>query len=359
MHNRYLVLNDGSVWEGKGFGGHNYQVGEIVSHSAMSGYQEIISDSCYDQQIVIMNFPLIGAVGINHEDFESITPSLFGLVIKELCEEGSNFRNEMSLPSFLESKDIPGICDIDTRALFKHLQHNNISAACMCDTRDEIEACVKLLSNYKKDGKGINRNSTLKPFPIPHRGKRVVIVDLGARFSFLRTFSEYGYDLMVVPYDMSAEDIMSLHPEVVVYSHGCGSVDDLDVTLMQLKKLINKYPIFCEGLGSLLLAKANQANITVDNVFTHSSSMPIRSCLDHTCSFVASHHEYEIERSSLEKNDCIITHEYIFNQSVAAFKHKSLPLVGICYLVDGSFSDNIAMNVVKSFLSESGGNNNE
>ena len=126
---RLLILEDGSVYEGEGFGSSRYQMGELVFNTGMSGYQEVLSDLSYCGQIVMMTYPMIGNYGINCDDFESLDPAVFGFVVRECCEAPSNFRSDYTLDEFLKQKDIPGISGVDTRAITRKLRNSGTMRA--------------------------------------------------------------------------------------------------------------------------------------------------------------------------------------------------------------------------------------
>ena len=147
MKKRRLILEDGSVYEGIAFGADNYRMGELIFQTGMSGYQEIISDLSYYGQIVMMTYPAMGNCGINRDDFESISPMVFGFVVKEYCEEPSNFRSDMTLDAFMKLKGIPGIADIDTREITRKIRDHGTLKAIMADEDANVEEVVAMLKN--------------------------------------------------------------------------------------------------------------------------------------------------------------------------------------------------------------------
>ena len=141
---RYLILEDGSHYEGIGFGADNFKIGELVFNTSMTGYQEVLSDLSYCGQITVMTYPLIGNYGINRDDFESLNPAIFGLIVKEACKSPNNFRNAESIDEFLKLKNIPAIENIDTRAITKKIREVGTLKAIMSDTienKDDIVKC--------------------------------------------------------------------------------------------------------------------------------------------------------------------------------------------------------------------------
>ena len=146
---RLLILEDGSVYEGEGFGSSQYQMGELVFNTGMSGYQEVLSDLSYCGQIVMMTYPMIGNYGVNRDDFESLDPAVFGFVVRECCNAPSNWRSDYTLDEFLKQKGIPGIQGIDTRAITRKLRNSGTMKAIMADADANVEEVVANLKNHE------------------------------------------------------------------------------------------------------------------------------------------------------------------------------------------------------------------
>ena len=146
---RLLILEDGSVYEGEGFGSSQYQMGELVFNTGMSGYQEVLSDLSYCGQIVMMTYPMIGNYGVNRDDFESLDPAVFGFVVRECCNAPSNWRSDYTLDEFLKQKGIPGIQGIDTRVITRKLRNSGTMKAIMADADANVEEVVANLKNHE------------------------------------------------------------------------------------------------------------------------------------------------------------------------------------------------------------------
>ena len=180
---RLLVLEDGSTYRGRSFGGENFRIGELVFNTSMTGYQEILTDNAYCGQIVMMTYPLIGNYGINRDDYESIDPATFGLVVKDYCEQPSNWRSQESLDHFLKRANIPGIYGVDTRAISRKLRDKGNMKATLCNTDADIEKVVEELKNTELLKDQVSSVSTKKVYPMPNRGKKVFVVDFGVTMS--------------------------------------------------------------------------------------------------------------------------------------------------------------------------------
>ena len=328
---RLLVLEDGSVFEGIGFGSNNYRVGELIFQTGMSGYQEILSDLSYYGQIVMMTYPAIGNCGINRDDFESLIPNVFGFVVKEYCEEPSNFRCEMTLDSFMKMKDIPGIADIDTREITRKIRTNGVMKAVMADDGADVESIVKMLQNTELPKDGVQRVSTQKPFPIPSRGPKAVMVDIGTKFAVIREFNERDIDLVVVPYNMSAEKIMELQPDGVILSGGPGSPDEIMETVASTKELLGKVPMMGVGLGHEVLALACGARVKKMKIGHHGNSIPVRNLKKQKIEFTAQNHGYDIDEDSLAGTGIEIQYRSLNDDSIEGFTHRDYPMISVAF----------------------------
>lgn len=333
---RLLILEDGSVYEGVGFGGNNYQMGELIFQTGMSGYQEILSDLSYYGQIVMMTYPAIGNCGINRDDFESLIPNVFGFVVKEYCEEPSNFRSDMSLDEFLKMKDIPAIADIDTREITRKIRDHGVMKAIMADESADVKAIVEMMKHTEVPSGGVAKVSTQKPFPIPSRGKKAVMLDIGTKFAVIREFNERDIDLLVVPYNMSADKIMELQPDGVILSGGPGSPDEIPETIEATKQLLGKVPLLGIGLGHEVLAIALGANVKKMKTGHHGNSMPVRNLKKNKIEFTAQNHGYDLDESSIDGTGIEITYRALNDDSVEGFTHNQYELISVAFEPEAS-----------------------
>ena len=201
-----------SVFCGKAFGADAEQFGEVVFNTGMTGYQEILTDPSYCAQIVCLTYPLIGNYGINRDDFESITPSVHGLIVKEVCETPSNFRSQMTLDEYLKINEIPGISGIDTRKLTRLIRSHGTLKGKLCPADADVATVVEELKAASFVRDQVARVSTKSPYPSPGKKERVVLLDFGMKHGILRELNERGCDVRVVPYDTTAEEILQLEP---------------------------------------------------------------------------------------------------------------------------------------------------
>lgn len=331
MKKRLLILEDGSVYSGNAFGADNYQVGELVFNTGMSGYQEVLSDLSYCGQIVMMTYPMIGNYGINRDDFESLDPAVFGFVVRECCEKPSNFRGDLTLDEFLKLKNIPGIAGVDTRAITRKLRTSGTMRAIMADEDANVEEVVAMLKQSDFMHDQVQRVSTQKPFPIPSRGKKVVLMDFGAKHGIIRELSKRNCDLVVVPYNTKADAILALHPDGVMLSNGPGDPKDMVGAIEVIKELIGKVPVFGICLGHQLISLACGAN-TVKLKFGHRGcNHPVLNLATGKVEMTSQNHGYAVEEESLSNTDLVMTHQALNDKSVEGVKHKNYPVFCVQY----------------------------
>ena len=333
---RLLILEDGSVYEGEGFGSSRYQMGELVFNTGMSGYQEVLSDLSYCGQIVMMTYPMIGNYGINCDDFESLDPAVFGFVVRECCAAPSNFRSDYTLDEFLKQKDIPGISGVDTRAITRKLRNSGTMRAIMADEGADVEAIVAMLCSSELMHDQVARVSTKNAFPIPNRGKRVVLIDFGAKNGIIRELSRRNCDLTVVPYDTSAKETLAMKPDGVMLSNGPGDPKDVPVAIETIRELMGQVVIFGICLGHQLISLASGAN-TVKLKFGHRGcNHPVMNLANGKVEMTSQNHGYAVEEASLKDTDLVMTHQALNDKSVEGVRHSKYPIFSVQYHPEAS-----------------------
>lgn len=254
----YLILEDGTVFTGTSIGSEREVVSEIVFNTSMTGYLEVLTDPSYAGQAVVMTYPLIGNYGICHEDMESAKPWPDGYIVRELSRIPSNFRSEDTIQNFLKKHNIPGICGIDTRALTKILREKGTMNG-MITTREytDLREPVNRMKSYSVAGV-VLRTTTKKKFVLPGAGKRVALMDYGAKMNIARSLNERGCQVTVYPADTPAEEVLAGKPDGIMLSNGPGDPKENTAIIEEIKKLYAfDVPIFAICLGHQLMALAN------------------------------------------------------------------------------------------------------
>ncbi len=254
----YLILEDGTVFTGTSIGSAREIISEIVFNTSMTGYLEVLTDPSYAGQAVVMTYPLIGNYGICRQDMESERPWPDGYIVRELSRIPSNFRSEDTIQNFLEEYDIPGICGIDTRALTKLLREKGTMNG-MITTKEygDLAEPIARMKEYRVSGV-VLRTTTKEKYVLPGSGRRVALLDLGAKRNIARSLNERGCQVTVYPADTPAEEILAEKPDGIMLSNGPGDPKENTSIIREIKTLYDsEVPIFAICLGHQLMALAN------------------------------------------------------------------------------------------------------
>lgn len=216
----YLILEDGTVFTGTSIGSQREVISEIVFNTSMTGYLEVLTDPSYAGQAVVMTYPLIGNYGICRQDMESLKPWPDGYIVRELSRIPSNFRCEDTIQNFLEENDIPGICGIDTRALTKLLREKGTMNG-MITTKEysDLSEPISRMKAYTVAGV-VMATTTKEKYVLPGNGKKVALMDFGAKKNIARSLNERGCEVTVYPADTPAEEVLAANPDGIMLSNG-------------------------------------------------------------------------------------------------------------------------------------------
>ncbi|WP_342472887.1 carbamoyl phosphate synthase small subunit [Metasolibacillus sp. FSL H7-0170] len=338
MKKRSLILEDGTVFNGIAFGSDRASQGEVVFTTGMTGYQETLSDPSFYGQIVTLTYPLIGNYGINRDDFEGITPTIRGFVVRELEEYPSNFRCDMTLNDYLKSQDIPGIEGIDTRKLTRIIRSKGVVRAILTATDEEVnvEEIVAHLQATPLITHHVREVSPKAAYPSPGRGKRVVVMNFGMKHGILRELNKRDCDVLVVPYNTSAEQILAWHPDGIMLSNGPGNPADVTEGIETIKNLIGKVPMFGICLGHQLFALASGAT-SFKLPFGHrGANHPVKDLRTGRTELTSQNHGYAVDAESLANTDLEITHIALNDGTVEGLRHKTYPIFTVQYHPEAS-----------------------
>ena len=333
---KQLVLEDGSVYKGYGIGADVEMAGEVVFNTAMTGYQETLSDPSYNGQIITFTYPLIGNYGINRDDYETINPSIKGIVTREICRKPSNFRKEFTLDEVLKDLNIPGISGIDTRSLTKKIrEHGTIKGIITGIEKDAQEVAENLRKNNLPTNQ-IEQVSTKKAFLSSGLGKRVVLIDLGMKSGIMRELNLRGCDIIVMPHDASAKEILRQKPDGIMLSNGPGDPVDVPETISTIKDLIGKVPIFGICMGHQLISLACGAK-TYKLKFGHrGANQPVKNLLTGKVDITAENHGYAVDIDSLKDTDLELTHIAVNDGTCEGVRHKKYSVFSVQYHPEAS-----------------------
>lgn len=326
----YLVLENGKVFEGKSFGYPCESTGELVFTTAMTGYLETITDPSYFGQIVIQTFPLIGNYGVIPEDFESDKPYLKGYVVRQWCQEPSNFRSEGALDSFLYKHKIPGIYDIDTRALTRIVREHGVMNAKICLDYPNTDEVLPELKEYRVvnavasvcKGKHVICGSN-------DAGFRVVLWDFGAKGNIERMLLKRGCQVITVPCFAKAEDIMGLEPDGLMISNGPGDPAENTGSIEQLKKLMeHKIPTFGICLGHQLLALSQGAKTEKLKYGHRGANQPVLDRTTDKVYITSQNHGYTVVTSTLP-GSAYESHTNVNDGTCEGVKYTDIPAFSV------------------------------
>jgi carbamoyl-phosphate synthase small subunit len=373
-----LALEDGRVWRGRGFGAEAEVLGEVVFNTAMTGYQEILTDPSYSGQIVIMTYPLIGNYGISAEDSESRGPFVEGFVVREISRTVSNWRANQSLPDYLKSHGIPGISDIDTRSIVRHIRDRGSMRGCLSTTgasADSLIARAKLapvmtgqdlatvvtcrepyswtdsqsgsygsasLLHTRRDALGTAPNESAFRY-------HIVAYDFGLKYNSLRSLASLGCRVTAVPAMTSAEDVAALKPDGIWLSNGPGDPEPLTAVIANLKKLMVRFPVFGICLGHQLMGLALGGRTYKLPFGHHGGNQPVKDLTTGRIEITAQNHGFAVEAESLPA-DCEITHVNLNDNTVEGLRHRSLPVYSVQYHPEAGPGPHDASHLFDKFI---------
>ena len=333
---KQLVLEDGSVYKGYGIGADIEMAGEVVFNTAMTGYQETLSDPSYNGQIITFTYPLIGNYGINRDDYETINPSIKGIVTREICRKPSNFRKEFTLDEVLKDLNIPGISGIDTRSLTKKIREHGTIKGIITGIEKDAQKVAESLRKNNLPTNQIEQVSTKKAFLSSGLGKRVVLIDLGMKSGIMRELNLRGCDIIVMPHDASAKEILRQKPDGIMLSNGPGDPIDVPETISTIKDLIGKVPIFGICMGHQLISLACGAK-TYKLKFGHrGANQPVKNLLTGKVDITAQNHGYAVDIDSLKDTDLELTHIAVNDGTCEGVRHKKYSVFSVQYHPEAS-----------------------
>jgi carbamoyl-phosphate synthase small subunit len=382
-----LLLEDGTVFEGTSFGARGIKCGEVVFNTSMTGYQEIMTDPSYHEQIITMTYPLIGNYGTNKLDWESAKVFAAGFIVKENCEYPSNWRNTQSLSKYLTHNNVVGLAGIDTRKLVKHIRNVGAMKGIISSTELRIPALAKKLERYPGlVGRDIVKDVTSKkpykwdkPFinvlapesrseaeshflgrATSHEAKRspvfrdesrfkVVAYDFGIKQNILRLLTSYGCDVYVVPGFTPAKDVLARKPDGVFLSNGPGDPAAVTYAIESTRELLGKVPIFGICLGHQILALALGGR-TFKLKFGHrGANHPVKNLETGQVEITAQNHGFCVDIDSLKDKNIELTHVNLNDNTLEGFRCKRLGAFCVQYHPEASPGPHDSRYLFRSF----------
>lgn len=376
MKSAILALADGTVFEGRAFGAEGECLGEVVFNTAMTGYQEVLTDPSYKGQIVCMTYPLIGNYGINPEDVESRRPFVEGFIVKEGSPYPSNWRQSKTLEAYLKEWGIVGIQGIDTRALTKHIRDRGAMEGAISTVdlnprslvekarsspgligRDLVQEVTcsepfrwwqgewrrdrgytddRSPTDDDREDQRLQLNLFGQPSSVIGHRYHVVAIDCGIKYNILRQLVSTGCDVVVVPATTSAGEILALNPDGVFISNGPGDPEGVMHVVETTRRLIGKRPIFGICLGHQILGLALGGRTYKLKFGHHGANHPVKELHTGKVEITTQNHGFAVDIDSFPSGEVELTHVNLNDGTVEGMRHTRLPLFSVQYHPEAS-----------------------
>ena len=328
-----LILEDGACFVGKGFGAEKDAVVELVFNTSMVGYQEILSDPSYTYQAVVMTYPLIGNYGMADDDYETLIPTIGGLIVREYNDLPSNFRSAATLSEVMKKYKIPGVYGIDTRKLTRSIRDLGSRKVLLTSADTTMEEGLHILKESSIPTDAVSKVSSMaiKKYPVANERCHVVAIDCGMKANIVRSLNKRGCKVTVVPWNTTAEVIEGLCPDGIFISNGPGNPTDVQPVIDTIRALRGKYPIFGICLGHQIISLAYGAK-TYKLKFGHrGGNHPVRNLETNKIEITSQNHSYAVDVKSLEETDLIPTHINLLDQTIEGVKCEKDKVFSVQY----------------------------
>lgn len=305
-----IVLENGREFYGYGFGADREAINEIVFNTSMVGYQEILSDPSYTDQMVVMTYPLIGNYGTAEEDYETKFPTIGGMIVREYNDIPSNFRYTKTLNEVFEEYDIPAISGVDTRTLTRIIRDEGSQKVIITDASTPREEALEHLRAYALPHDMVARVSCRKRWfsRTPNHRYDVVAIDCGIKYNIIRKLNEKGCNVTVVPFDATVEEILAFRPDGIFLSNGPGDPTDVTPVIEKVRALKGRVPIFGICMGHQMVALAYGAK-TFKMKFGHrGGNHPVKCLATGKIEITSQNHSYAVDIESLKNTPLQLTH---------------------------------------------------
>lgn len=349
---RKLILEDGTVFEGYGFGVEGDRVCELVFNTSMAGYQEIVSDPSYTDQAVVMTYPLIGNYGMTDEDYECKNPSIGAMIVHDYNDFPSNFRYTKTLSEVLEENRIPGISGIDTRALTRNIRDFGSRRALITGIDTDAETGMKIIRETPVPHNAVSRVSCKKRWYSRTADPKynVVAIDCGIKLNIVRSLNRFGCNVTVVPYDTTAEEIRFMKPDGLFLSNGPGDPTDVLPVIETVKELRGTLPIFGICLGHQIISLAYGGR-TYKLKFGHrGGNHPVMDLTTGKIEITSQNHSYAVEEASLEGTGLRVSHINLLDKTVEGIECTKDRLFSVQYHPESAPGPQDSMHLFERFI---------
>lgn len=319
----FLILEDGTVFTGTSIGSTRDMISEIVFNTSMTGYLEVLTDPSYAGQAVVMTYPLIGNYGIT-PDMESLKAWPDGYIVRELSRMPSNFRCEGTIQDFLKKYDIPGIAGVDTRALTKILREKGTMNGMITTNENyDLDEVIFKLKNYKVEGV-VSKVTCEEKYVLEGTGKKVALLDLGAKKNIAKSLNDRGCEVTVYPADTTAEEIIASNPDGIMLSNGPGDPAECTSIIKEIKKLYETdIPIFAICLGHQLMALATGADTEKMRWGHRGGNHPVKDLKSGRVYISSQNHGYVIKEETIDPDVAEVSFINVNDKTIEGLDYKN------------------------------------
>ncbi|MBW2411203.1 MAG: glutamine-hydrolyzing carbamoyl-phosphate synthase small subunit [Deltaproteobacteria bacterium] len=358
-----LILSDGILFEGLSLGAPGTTIGEVVFNTAMTGYQEILTDPSYHFQLVVMTYPQIGNYGVNPKDFESRRIYAAGFIIREYSPIVSHWQANKSLDDYLKNYGVVGISEVDTRALTRHLRDQGAQMGLITTSEEPLEILVaRLRGSPRLVGRDIASEVTTATYyqwpleeelsPKQEPSFKVAVYDFGVKYSILRALYLHGCELRVFPARTPPETVLEWDPDGIFLSNGPGDPEPLTYAVDTVRYLLGKKPIFGICLGHQILGLALGGKTTKLKFGHHGANHPVICLPTGAVEITSQNHGFIVAADSLPHAHVEITHINLNDETLEGFRHKSLPAFSVQYHPESAPGPHDSRYLFEQFLND-------
>ena len=363
MKTAFLVLEDGTAFQGRSVGADGEAFGELVFNTSMTGYQEILTDPSYKGQVVCMTYPHIGNYGVNEDDVESRRPWVEGFVMRELSPIASNFRSQEPLEAYLKRHLIVAVDGVDTRALTLKLRQEGSLKCGLSTTAQDPEALLqRVRSSADIVGVDLVKEVTCEaPYEWPtgsdmrqatsdKEKRHVVVMDYGVKYNILRQLASLGCQVTVLPAQTTADDVLARAPDAVILSNGPGDPAAVTYAITTIRGLMGRVPMLGICLGHQLLGLAFGGQTFKLKFGHHGGNHPVQDCATGKVDITTQNHNFAVDLESVPDRNVELTHKNLNDGTVEGMRHRELPIMSLQYHPEAAPGPHDARYLFQRFL---------